>query len=404
MVHVCYVLLSSGHKPCNPGFIVEGGKCVCATGSYGYQQNGVPRCDPCTQACLATNKLIEVKECSSDSNRECHCASGFFCEDPNQYTCRRTCKSCLHGTFSNTPNLNTSCKAHTNCSLRGMLMVAEGTATMDRVCVPPSTSTTTTASTAVHSSDAQQLPKNTSQSQMRSTGFDAHSDQSTSSLAEQKVPEHIYLYDVTFTTERNPRMIYTYTSTTGSPTFVQANTAGPTDVPWLFLIGGILMFLLLTAFFLRSRFSLQSMNSWKGPLCGKYIVIQTQPPQESIHSLEHLPERAIEGGVGLAPAGPLPPGNIKQVAMEPSGGESISNTVGSIYIFSPGTVVLGSNKSEKKDGGQDGGEGPTPRSTTQQESLCPLPGGYTLSTQEENRKDLSYPVTELNYPIPATSN
>jgi hypothetical protein len=76
---------------------------------------------------------------------------------------------------------------------------------------------------------------------------------------------------------------------------------------------------------------------------------------------------------------------------------------GSIYIYSPGTVVLGYNKSERKvDQVESGVEGCPLTRTPQQESSCPLPEGLALgpermSTREETCK-------ELRYPIPATSN
>lgn len=74
-------------------------------------------------------------------------------------------------------------------------------------------------------------------------------------------------------------------------------------------------------------------------------------------------------------------------------------TVGSIFIYSPGMVILGSNSNEKKEeaetSGEDGGEVTRLMSVPQQESSFDG-DSIRLATQEELGKELSIPV-------PATS-
>lgn len=58
--------------------------------------------------------------------------------------------------------------------------------------------------------------------------------------------------------------------------------------------------------------------------------IQAQPPQESCPHLEaqHLLGRETGGNPRQDGAGLLPPGVMKQLTVDHSGGENISNTVG----------------------------------------------------------------------------
>ncbi|XP_021465057.1 uncharacterized protein si:dkeyp-61b2.1 isoform X2 [Oncorhynchus mykiss] len=505
---VSSVLLSSCPQICDPEFIIDKCECVrCPDGYYLYMQNGLPKCDRCSDACSVDQHLTQVKECGRDSNRECHCDSGFFCEIAAQYTCRR-CKPCSPGTFSNKPNLTMSCKPHTDCGHKGMTMVTEGTATQDRLCAQTSpNSPTTTAPPTVHSSeigfhsstysgvsttrkpliiaspsglvgstspDGMALMRafshlseskhfllcplegfNNMLHQSSSRGFivlpfnhthslfipafpiatidtsadpspalltrpslsQAHSEPSTSLPTRKQVTEHSSFDPNTkLTTRRNPSKVDSNTSpaesasvplTTDdndSPHLPATDTGpSPSTLPWLLLIGGLLgVVVLLVVYFVRCKErSLKSLDKWKGPVFG----INAQPPQESCPYTEaqHLLGCETGGNPRQDGAGWLPPGVMKQVTVDHSGGENISNTVGSIYIYSPGTVVLGYNKSERKvDQVKSGVEGCPLTRTPQQESSCPLPEGPALgpermSTQEETCK-------ELRYPIPATSN
>lgn len=454
---VSSVLLSSCPQICDPEFIIDKCECVrCPDGYYLYMQNGLPKCDRCSDACSVDQHLTQVKECGRDSNRECHCDSGFFCEIAAQYTCRR-CKPCSPGTFSNKPNLTMSCKPHTDCGHKGMTMVTEGTATQDRLCAQTSpNSPTTTAPPTVHSSEIgfhsstysgvsttrkpliiaspSGLVGSTSPDAFPIATIDtsadpspalltrpslsqAHSEPSTSLPTRKQVTEHSSFDPNTkLTTRRNPSKVDSNTSpaesasvplTTDdndSPHLPATDTGpSPSTLPWLLLIGGLLgVVVLLVVYFVRCKErSLKSLDKWKGPVFG----INAQPPQESCPYTEaqHLLGCETGGNPRQDGAGWLPPGVMKQVTVDHSGGENISNTVGSIYIYSPGTVVLGYNKSERKvDQVKSGVEGCPLTRTPQQESSCPLPEGPALgpermSTQEETCK-------ELRYPIPATSN
>ncbi|XP_064825034.1 tumor necrosis factor receptor superfamily member 21 isoform X3 [Oncorhynchus masou masou] len=452
---VSSVLLSSCPQICDPGFIIDKCKCVpCPDGYYWYMQNGLPKCDHCSEACSVDQHLTQVKECGRDSNRECHCDSGFFCDNAAQYTCRR-CKPCSPGTFSNKPNLTMSCKPHTDCGHKGMTMVTEGTATQDRVCAQTSpNSPTTTAPPTVHSSEIgfhsstssgvsttrkpliiaspsglvgskspDAFPIATIDTSAdpspalltRPSLSQAQSEPSTSLPTRKQVTEHSSFDPNTMLTTRiNPSKVDSSTppaESASAPLTTDDNDTrpSPSTLPWLLLIGGLLgVVVLLVVYFVRCKErSLKSLDKWKGPVFGINMAsyIQAQPPQESCPypEAQHLLGSETGGNPRQDGAGLLPPGVMKQVTVDHSGGENISNTVGSIYIYSPGTVVLGYNKSERKvDQVESGVEGCPLTRTPQQESSCPLPedpalGPERMSTQEETCK-------ELRYPIPATSN
>ncbi|KAG9352934.1 hypothetical protein JZ751_017510 [Albula glossodonta] len=81
----------------------------------------------------------------------------------------------------------------------------------------------------------------------------------------------------------------------------------------------------------------------------------------------------------------------QQVTVDHSGtGDSVSNTVGSIYIYSPGMVVLGANSSDQKEEVGPPGEGPANLGSPQQESH--VVAQERACVQEEEYKDLCYPV------------
>ncbi|KAM9536385.1 uncharacterized protein ACWYII_040425 isoform 1-T1 [Salvelinus alpinus] len=213
---------------------------------------------------------------------------------------------------------------------------------------------------------------------------------------------------------------------------VPASRQSPPSLPLLLLIVGLLgVTLLLVGYFVGCRRrSLESMHKWKGPIFGKYICKESlrgsykawecQPcpaalqtasykqaklPQERIPHLEaqNLLGRETGGDPRREATGSQPPGGMQNVSVDPSGGENISNIVGSIYIYSPGTVVLGSNKSEREgDQGESRGEGCPLTSKPQQESSYPLPWGSALGPERMSTpKDT---CKELSYPVPATSN
>lgn len=94
-----------------------------------------------------------------------------------------------------------------------------------------------------------------------------------------------------------------------------------------------------------------------------------------------------------------PSGGVQQVTMEHKGkGENVSNTVGSIYIYSPGMVILGSGSGDKKEDAGVCEEAVPFMSTPQQESNPPLQElRIQMSTQEQADEELS-----LSFPVPAT--
>lgn len=85
--------------------------------------------------------------------------------------------------------------------------------------------------------------------------------------------------------------------------------------------------------------------------------------------------------------------------MEHNGkGENVSNTVGSIYIISPGMVILGSNSGDKKEEARVCEEDVPLISRPQQESNPPSQEvRIRISAQEEAKEELS-----LSFPVPAT--
>ncbi|XP_035633123.1 tumor necrosis factor receptor superfamily member 8-like isoform X1 [Oncorhynchus keta] len=453
---VCSVLLSSCPRNCDPGFIINKCKCIpCPDGYYWYKLNGRPKCDFCTEACSVDRHLTQVKECRRDSNRECHCDRGFFCASTAQYTCRR-CKPCVSGTFSNTANLATSCKPHTVCGHKGMTMVTEGTASQDRVCAQ--TSPTSPTTTALPPAQSSKMSLRSAISSGVGTNIELLIARSASRLVWS--PEDVLIRSslsqarrdpsislpTKLTTRRKPCKVDSDTSPAESASApplttkdndsphlpVPASGQGPPSLPLLLLIVGLLgVTLLLIGYFVGCRGrSLDSMHKWKGPMFRKYIckeslrgsykawecppcpaALQTAsykqaklPPERIPHlEAQHLLGRETGGDPRREGTGSQPPGGMQNVSVDPSGGENMSNIVGSIYIYSPGTVVLGSNKSDREvDQGESGGESCPLTSKPQQESSYPLPWGSTLGPERMSTpKDT---CKELSYPVPATSN
>ncbi|KTG40858.1 hypothetical protein cypCar_00005357, partial [Cyprinus carpio] len=126
------------------------------------------------------------------------------------------------------------------------------------------------------------------------------------------------------------------------------------------------------------------------------ISSNTQP-----HTLEtEIPlassSREVKGqSTGLMPQ----PGAVQQVTMEHNGkGENVNNTVGSIYIYSPGMVILGSNSGDKKEEAGVCEEVVPLINRPQQESNPPSQEvRIRISSQEEAEEDLT-----LSFPVPAT--
>ncbi|KAL4646029.1 tumor necrosis factor receptor superfamily member 6B-like [Arapaima gigas] len=125
---------SCNHPKCDPGFILQGCKCVrCPWNTYWLVKQGHAQCERCTTICSAQRHLVEVNKCTYTVNRRCHCQAGFFCASVAQFTCRR-CKPCPQGTFSKDSSLSGSCQAYTDCTALGKAVVTKGNRTHDQVC------------------------------------------------------------------------------------------------------------------------------------------------------------------------------------------------------------------------------------------------------------------------------
>ncbi|TRY60627.1 hypothetical protein DNTS_014017 [Danionella cerebrum] len=116
----------------------------------------------------------------------------------------------------------------------------------------------------------------------------------------------------------------------------------------------------------------------------------------NVQSHDVKPDRAFDGDFSeiksqrrrLEPQS----GGVQQVTVEHNGkGESVSNTVGSIYIYSPGMVILGSGSAEKNMSGVS--EEAIPLISKPQQESIPLPQELCESTEEE---------LGLCVPVPAT--
>ncbi|KAL4667135.1 hypothetical protein H8959_005824 [Pygathrix nigripes] len=85
------------------------------------------------------------KECSSTSNAECDCISGYHCLGAECSMCeqdckqgqeltKKGCKDCCFGTFND--QKRGVCRPWTNCSLDGKSVLVNGTKERDVVCGP----------------------------------------------------------------------------------------------------------------------------------------------------------------------------------------------------------------------------------------------------------------------------
>ncbi|ROI16355.1 Migration and invasion-inhibitory protein [Anabarilius grahami] len=93
-------------------------------------------------------------------------------------------------------------------------------------------------------------------------------------------------------------------------------------------------------------------------------------------------------------------GVVRQVTVEHNGrGENVNNTVGSIYIYSPGTVILGSNSGDKKEEAGVCEEAHPLIGSPQQESNPPSQEvRIRISAQEQTAEE----ELSLSFPVPAT--
>ncbi|KAL7843284.1 hypothetical protein AOLI_G00247960 [Acnodon oligacanthus] len=397
-------------RECVPGLVLKDCKCVpCRPGYYWYIRSGEGRCDKCIPSCSDKENKVEVKACSVTTRRECHCKPGFFCPYPIQINCRRKCEPCADGTFSSTASLKERCQRYTDCASEGKVVLREGLSTQDRVCAFPTTPLIPTPTAE---------PMNTSTSRATKTRIITSAPMTTSE------PETVRFIISVPTTDAPSATEPMTTSTQQQTTYLAVKSTRPETITsdhfkrgslplslnWLFILLLIVFLLLvLTCLSMRCKGSILKYKlCWPGLTFGKYQLQHLQKPQPAVSSSAgDCPDVEMQiplgsnvmnsaRSQGMGPG--FCPGGSQQVTMDYNGkGESINNTVGSIFIYSPGMVILGSNSKEKKEEVPESGENIPLMGVPQQESsLQPQDDSVGVAMQEEFGKELSFPV-------PATS-
>ncbi|KAJ8264905.1 hypothetical protein COCON_G00140040 [Conger conger] len=371
----------SDQPECKEGVFTEQCQCVpCSPDKYRTVRSNHARCEFCTQACDAERHLVQIRDCTAHINRECHCDRGYFCQSTAQYTCRR-CLPCPDGTFLSTTSRRESCHRHTDCGRQGMALISTGNSTHDHVCARLTTNPTPKETT---------VPPSTVSTK-------------TTKIAQTVTHDHSLLGEEDLST--GPKA-----SPLGQP------------VSHNFLTGAlILMFIilaLLLGFFQCYKTSAfrkkclpvvknakqEQWGPWKDPASLKHLVSEGNPSPSVLHPLI---SKKGEGLDGLKTG----PGGLQQVTVDQSRGrENVNNTVGSIFIYSPRTVILGNGASEQQG---EAGEQPPP----QEEAKTPEEEGpaFTNAPQQESLGENRRPVFQdrglqgcvqeaekLRYPIPAT--
>ncbi|KAK2874838.1 hypothetical protein Q8A67_021991 [Cirrhinus molitorella] len=319
---------------------------------------------------------MEVTPCTQNSNRKCFCKPGFYCTRENNYVthCHKPCVPCTKGTFSDTPSLN-ACKPHKDCAQ--MIILKEGTAYQDRECVNVTTVMPISSSTSIPG-----------------TG-DVTTVMPVSNSTSTPGTGHV--------TTVMPISNSTSIPGTGG-TAQHIVTSEESQSHWLLLLILMLMILFMVGFCLLMKdVTKKTFSKCFGFINGGH---EDNPDRPFLTNSQFHPSetkepvcsdgREVKGQTtGLAPQS----GAVQQVTMEHNGkGENVSNTVGSIYIYSPGMVILGSNSGDKKEEAGVCEEGVPLISRPQQESNPPSQEvRIRISAQEEAEEELS-----LSFPVPAT--
>ncbi|XP_066546759.1 tumor necrosis factor receptor superfamily member 8 [Amia ocellicauda] len=342
--------------------------------------------------------------CAHIAPGEGECSRGSFCASPAENTCRMCqnhtactpgqgvarpgnathdtlCEPCRAGTFSNVSSASQSCQPHTDCAALGRTVSVNGSLTQDRVCASLAPASPTPPTTL--------LPLSTTNPHL---------------------PTAVTVSDV-------PSL---------SSPVSDRSLEGKYSVLLVFLLPCVLLALVLCLRSCKGR-PLKTLLKGDPALFLNKKERRGEREEEGTERLAipELQERGAQVEVeqllgSRGPAGsPVPElggegshGSLQQVTVDHNGGgESINNTVGSIYIFSPGTVILGTSKpgsdaEEKKGESVAAAPGEAPVAFPQQESLKTPEsegpwdawrGGASQGCiQEEQGKDLCYPV-------PATS-
>ncbi|KAK7127437.1 hypothetical protein R3I93_020122 [Phoxinus phoxinus] len=389
--------------------------CECESNCYRKSRQGILTCQYCTQKCSEEKNQVEVTPCTQESNRKCSCKPGFYCKEGNNYGtyCHKPCVPCETGTFSSKPSLDRACKPHKGCAHLGMMMVNEGTATQDRECGYATrrmaASSTSSIIITTISSDTTPTPRTVTP---RSLGTEDTSTQdregvnATTKMAASSTSS-IIITTISSNTTPTPRTEGNHLQRDGNPEESQSS--------WLLLIILLLMLLFMTGFcmLMKSKalktllksFGLikrehDEQQHWRQK-AGESRLSNSQSNTSTDHNMEtEIPlgsdVREVKGqSMGMAPQSR----GVQQVTVKHNGqGENVSNTVGAIYIYSPGTVVLGSNSGDKKEEAGVCEEAFPLIGAPQQESNPPSQEvRITMSAQEKAEEELS-----LSFPVPAT--
>ncbi|XP_028855006.1 uncharacterized protein LOC114801170 [Denticeps clupeoides] len=379
-------------------------------GKYCFLRQGKLICQPCTEPCLGNS--TEIKSCTSTSNRHCHCHRGFYCEDPTNYTCWRPCAPCPPGSFSSEPSLNQSCLQHTVCSHRGMITISPGTSTSDSVCGnftpgprgPPSnpfTSASVPRNTTPVTTTVSDVSTPGAYTTTNPTTPERHL--STSGISTDRVFTQGNHSALTKLTVASPMPLLHTIATNRNP---QDQMGKPISWQLALLLAILLIFGVVTLVY-NCRHKGLSFGDYQKYVVARNILhkdgyTDNTPQQKNVYPLNSSECLNTQKGA-LVPSSGSCKGGVQHVTVDGLGrGENISNTVGSIFIYSPGTVVLGANAAERKeDNKEEAGECLLVNVPQQESHSNPwIPDNsdpMTVSSQEEEGS------TKLSYPIPATS-
>ncbi|XP_035243235.1 tumor necrosis factor receptor superfamily member 3 isoform X1 [Anguilla anguilla] len=353
-VPVCSASLSSCPSPpsCGQGFGLKNCVCVrCLQDHYWVVKSGLTLCARCTEKC--SGYLKEIIPCGPTQNRVCHCDRGFFCESKAQFSCRR-CKPCPAQTFSSEISMEESCRPYTDCAGRGLAVNVSGTPTQDQRCADPILYLSPHINPTVGNAETTQF-----------------------STSEQTIPLPV-------TTDKPQNTSLTMPRTTAAPSSVNGRFEESSSS--VVLVAVLLAAAMLLVCCVWHKKHVLKRKGW--PFL-KHLQEQGRKEDTEGGYFSDMSQGLLGSETGRAqPVGPPK----QQVAMDHSGsGDSVSNTVGSIYIYSPGMVVLGANTAEQREEEKPPGEASAHLGTPHQEQ-GPSELPETVCVQEEEGKGLSYPV------------
>ncbi|KAK1799631.1 hypothetical protein P4O66_006092, partial [Electrophorus voltai] len=356
----------------------------CRAEQYAYMRGDEHRCEDCTGSC--SDDKVEVAHCTNTTNRVCHCKPGFYCPSPTKVDCRRECLACTGGSFSNTTSLATSCQSYTDCARQGMVVIAEGTSTRDRVCGWSMATSDPIHAPAVPDTPA--LMTFLAPNSIPSTISTTLEPLETSKAIESKSQQQTTSQSLWSSLNIGPA-----SSTKGS-IVLQPNTQSSGQSTWVVLLLLVMLFslVLMCLPVWCKRKALKDKLDWPSLAFWKCYLASASAHHKVETSVPLCDKLDSEGGQDMG-SGSCPHSH-QQVTMEHGGkGERIHNAVGSIVIYSPGMVILGSNSSERKEDAREGGDEHLLVTAPQKESSCvPQEDSLGLAMQEELGKELSFPV------------